>query len=76
MCQEKIESALKISGINSASWSPESQILEVDYDENRITLAAIRQKVASVGYDTDSLKAADSVYSLLHECCQYRGSKP
>lgn len=76
MCQEKIESALKVPGIHRASWSPESKVLELDFNEKKISLQAIRQRVAEAGYDTDSLRAPDSTYARLHECCRYREKQP
>lgn len=76
MCREKIEAALKIPGVQRANWSAESKILELYYDESSITMATIRRKLADTGYDSDSLRAADSVYSQLHECCRYREKQP
>ena len=76
MCRETIENALKIPGILKASWSPETRILEVDFNESIINLNDIRKKVADAGYDSDSLKAPLENYSRLHECCRYRENLP
>jgi hypothetical protein len=72
MCKETIEDALKSSFIYKSAWDPETKILEIDFDESKISLPAIRQKIAAAGYDTDSVKAVDSTYLQLHECCRYR----
>lgn len=72
MCKETIENALNSAAIYKSDWDPDTKILEVDYNETRISLTEIRQRIADAGYDTDSVKAADSTYSQLHECCHYR----
>jgi copper chaperone CopZ len=72
MCREKIESSLKIPSIKKASWEPETGILEVDFDGNSISAGQIRERIASAGYDTDSVRADSIAYSQLHECCRYR----
>lgn len=74
MCKATIEGALKKKeGIQSKNWNPETHLLIVTYDPATITLDQIHQKVASVGYDTDKVKAPDDVYNNLHGCCKYRG---
>ncbi|MNV44756.1 Heavy-metal-associated domain protein [compost metagenome] len=71
MCKRTIETALKVPGITTASWSPETKMLKVNYDASKITNEEIQKKVAAAGYDTPKFKAPDEVYDKLHGCCQY-----
>jgi periplasmic mercuric ion binding protein len=72
MCKERIEEALYITGIKSATWNKKTQMLTVSYKSQKITEAKIHQLVAEVGHDTDKVKAKDEVYKKLPDCCLYR----
>lgn len=72
MCKNRIEQALDNKGIKQAVWSPKTKKLEVVYVPSKITEQQIHEIVASVGHDTDKLKAKDEVYSELPFCCLYR----
>ena len=73
MCKKTIEGSLKkTKGVESASWDTESKMLEVKYDETKITVDEIKEKVTAVGYDFEDKKASDEAYNKLHGCCQYR----
>ena len=37
----------------------------------KITLDEIKQKIADVGYDSDTHRAKDAIYAALPGCCQY-----
>ncbi|MCK9481354.1 MAG: cation transporter [Bacteroidia bacterium] len=74
-CKERIEDALDIKGIRYAHWNKETHILTVTFNVNIITLDEIHNKIAAVGHDTDLVKASDSAYNALPDCCQYRGGK-
>lgn len=72
MCKKTIESSLvNVKGIIKAIWNIESKIMEVQFDEHKITLNEVKQKIAAVGYDTDEFRAPDKVYNGLMACCQY-----
>ncbi|MFT4759154.1 MAG: mercuric ion binding protein [Paraglaciecola sp.] len=72
MCKRTIEGALKeVKGIKSAEWNVETDEMTVTYNPHKIQLDNIKQKIADVGYDTDSHRAKDSVYENLPGCCQY-----
>ena len=71
MCEEKIETSLKVDGVNEADWDSETKIITVLYDTNKISLDKIHKNIVGVGYDTDKYKSEDSTYSNLHECCKY-----
>lgn len=76
MCKKTIESSLKdVKGIKSSEWNVETKMMNVLFDEALITEKQIHQKIASVGYDTDLVKADDSAYGKLPGCCQYERKK-
>ncbi len=71
MCQETIETSLKVNGIQEAKWDIDTKIMTVTYDTSKISLDQIHKNIAGVGYDTDKYKSKDSTYANLHECCKY-----
>ena len=76
MCKRTIESSLKgVKGIRSAEWDVEAKMMNTSFDHTLIPVKEIHQRIASVGYDTELVKAEDSAYSKLPECCQYERKK-
>lgn len=75
MCKKKIETSLRVKGINKVNWDIKSHELTVTYNSEKITLDEIHKRVASVGYDTEKIKATDEAYSQLHGCCKYDRTK-
>lgn len=76
MCEGKIEGALsEVNGVLWADWEQETLVMTVKYDPNVITLDEIKQKIADVGYDTDSHRATTESYEALHACCKYERPK-
>ena len=72
MCKKTIEASLAdVKGIAWAEWDVETSEMTVKFDPEVISLDKIKQKIASVGYDSDSHRANDEVYNNLHECCKY-----
>jgi len=72
MCKKTIESALTgVDGIISATWNKESKMLTVHYNPHSISINSMKQKIADVGYDTDTIKAKKETYDGLPGCCQY-----
>lgn len=72
MCKERIESAvLSLQGVVFANWDPESGMLQLSLNPEEVSMEEIHQEIASVGHDTERVKAPDEVYELLHECCKY-----
>lgn len=72
MCERRIEGALSdMNGVRSSAWDAETKMLSVEYDAKKVTLMEIKEKVASVGHDTDEVRAPDAVYDKLHGCCKY-----
>lgn len=72
MCERTIEGSLKdVEGITLADWDMETDQMTVTFNPEKIMLDAIKQKIADVGYDSDTHRAKDEVYNNLHGCCQY-----
>lgn len=72
MCEKTIEGSLDdVKGITSGDWNKDNDLIEVTYDPSIITLDQIKQRIADVGYDSDSHRAKDEVYNDLPGCCQY-----
>jgi mercuric ion binding protein len=72
MCKKRIETALDHKGVKLAKWDPKTKELEVVYNDEKISELQIHEIVASVGHDTDKVKAKDEVYAALPFCCLYR----
>lgn len=72
MCKQRIETALDQAGIKMAKWDTQSKNLEVIYNSKKITEQKVHELVASVGHDTDKVKAKNDVYAKLPFCCLYR----
>lgn len=72
MCKRTIENSLKdVKGVSKGDWDIESGVMTIIFNPEKITLHEIKQKIAEVGYDTDSHRAKDDVYGGLPGCCQY-----
>ena len=72
MCKQRIETALDVNGIKSASWDSKTKMLDVVYNKSKISEQKIHEVLASAGHDTEKTKAKDEVYSELPFCCLYR----
>lgn len=70
-CKKRIEAAAKEAGATSANWNKDTKKLIVSYSPTTTSLKTIEQKIADSGYDTQNIKASDSAYKKLDECCQY-----
>lgn len=72
MCKNRIETAVReLEGVKAASWDVKTKTLSVSYDTTKLKESVIHQKVASVGHDTEKVKAKDEVYNKLPGCCKY-----
>ena len=77
MCKKRIEkAALSLKGVKMATWDIPSNMIDVIYDNKKLELNDIHNKIASVGHDTDEAKASEDVYDELPMCCQYRNGSP
>lgn len=72
MCERTIEGSLKdVDGVTLADWDKETDQMTVSFNPEVITLDAIKQKIADVGYDSKTHRAKDEVHNSLSGCCQY-----
>ncbi len=72
MCQKRIEkAAMTVKGVKSASWDVDSLQLSLIFNEQKCSVLDVKKAVATVGHDTDAVKASKEVYDNLHGCCQY-----
>ena len=71
MCKSKIEKAAKSAGASYALWDADSKVLTVKYNNTATNAAKIENAVATVGYDTEHIKATEEAYNKLHACCKY-----
>ena len=73
MCKKRIEIAsLKVKGIKMATWDIPSNIMSVVYDSNKVPLNALQSEIAKAGHDTPLVKADNTIYNKLPNCCLYR----
>lgn len=73
MCKNRIENAVKeLDGVQSVNWDVETKVLDVKYDASKVKETAIHEKIASVGHDTEDVKATDKAYNGLPGCCKYK----
>ena len=71
MCKTTIEkAALSVDGVEEASWSITSKILDVKIASNLDSIK-IHEAIAKSGYDTELILAVDENYNNLPGCCQY-----
>jgi copper chaperone CopZ len=75
MCKTRIENGLKMDGVTKAEWDKTTKMATVTYDPSKVTVDAMKKKVADLGHDTDKYKAADEVYAKLPGCCHYDRTK-
>lgn len=73
MCKQRIETAAKsVEGVQSAHWDKDTQMIHLQYNQDKTTPDAISKAIAKVGHDTDKYKADKDVYNKLPGCCHYR----
>ena len=72
MCKTRIEKAALEAGALEASWSSETHILQVKFDEKLFSAEIIQKAIAKAGHDTGTFKADNKTYQALPACCQYK----
>lgn len=75
LCKENIEGAAVDAGATVANWNKTTKLLVITYDTVKTTNLKIQDKIASVGYDTQDMKAPADAYKKLEKCCQYERPK-
>jgi mercuric ion binding protein len=72
MCEKRIEkAAFSVKGVKSAEWHADHKDIHLIIDENQCSKEDVAKAIASVGHDTQFVKAEDAVYEKLHGCCMY-----
>ena len=71
-CKDRIEDAVKVKGVDSASWDEDTKLLSIRYNPEIVSLDKLHVLIAKVGHDTELKKANDKVYNKLPDCCKYR----
>lgn len=76
MCKTRIEEAAKsTNGVIIADWNEDSHLLIVSYEIDNFDIMKLHKNLASVGHDTELIKANDEIYESLPECCHYRSKE-
>lgn len=71
-CKKAIEKAAKsVKGVKTASWDKKKKVLNIQLDLSETSLNTIEKAIIDIGYDTENMRAEESVYNELHECCKY-----
>ena len=71
MCKERIEEELNYTkGIIYSELDVPTQKLTVKFKPAKISLQALKQKIAKIGYDADEVKAKEEDIQKLPKCCQ------
>ncbi len=72
MCKKRIEkAALSVSGVKTADWHMDCGTLYLIVNEQKTDVVTVQKAIASVGHDTNTVKALQEDYEKLHSCCQY-----
>lgn len=72
MCKDRIETAAKsIAGVSVADWDVNTKKLKLEFSRET-KLENIHKAIAAAGHDTEKIKASDTIYNQLPECCLYR----
>ncbi len=74
-CKKRIENAADIKGVKNSKWDEEKQSLTVIYRSDKVTEQQIKDAVAKSGHDAEEVKAPNSKYAELPDCCKYRDKK-
>lgn len=70
-CEVRIEDALNyMNGVKFAELNNDTKVVTVRYKTKKVSLNEIKEKIASVGYDADDVKAKDAAIEKLPACCK------
>lgn len=72
MCEATIEEAAAMDGAVRLDWDRTTRVAQLTYDTTRTTVAAVLDRVAAAGYDTERSLAPDGAYDKLPLCCRYQ----
>lgn len=70
-CEVRIEGALNyMKGVKFAELNNDTKVVTVRYKTKKVSLNEIKEKIASVGYDADDVKAEEAAIEKLPMCCK------
>jgi len=73
-CEETITEALTYhKGVLAMNMDMETKVVSVRYKTKKTSVEDIRNKIASLGYNADEVKANKDAYAKLSPCCQKPG---
>ena len=73
MCHDRIEeAAFQVLGVIDGHWDQNTKTLRVEIDPIIFNELELHRAIASVGHDTDKIRASKYAYENLHTCCKYR----
>lgn len=72
MCEKTIEKSLDTDEVSKGDWDKNTKMMVVSFDSTKISENEIKQRIASVGYDTEEERATEAVYNGRPTCCQYK----
>ena len=74
MCEDNIKNAVfNLDGVMKASVDLEKKTGTIFYDEKKITLTQIEEKISAAGYKANNMLANVSAYEKLPRCCKIDG---
>ncbi|MFY7652804.1 MAG: TonB-dependent receptor domain-containing protein [Chitinophagaceae bacterium] len=71
MCKERIEETVFQLGITTAEWNVSTQMINLKYNPDKISVDSIKKQLAKIGHDTKEFQAEAKVYQQLPACCHY-----
>jgi mercuric ion binding protein len=75
-CKNRIEEGLNYTkGVAFAELDLETKKVTVKFNSKKISLAQVKEKISSIGYDADEVKAVPEAVQKLPACCQPVGMK-
>lgn len=71
-CKKRIENAAYINGVKRAEWDKTTKVLTVTYKPSKTSVQKIEENIAHAGHDAGDVKATETDYNKLPECCAYK----
>lgn len=76
MCKDRIEEAVnELDGINYVNLDVPTAVVNVVYDDTKLSAKKIKEVIAGTGYDADEVEKDKRAYKRLPKCCQLGGHK-
>ncbi|MCX6200263.1 MAG: heavy metal-associated domain-containing protein [Bacteroidetes bacterium] len=70
-CKARLEKKLKaVDGVEEAMLNLNNKKIKIKFDPTKTNAIALREIIASTGYDADALKKNAEAFEKLPQCCQ------